>query len=62
MLDELISNSFELDYDIYLNFNYAMKKFSNDINIPKLESEDIYQEFENYFTLTRKIISKLTMY
>ena len=57
MIEETISDSFNLDFEILKNFTLTEKfRFYS----PKLKSDDIFKEFESYVIETRENFSELT--
>ena len=59
MLDSLIYDSFDLDFRIYHAVNTQLKNYKNQVEDPKLKSDDIFKEFENYILTSSKIFYEL---
>lgn len=58
-LDEELTLSFDLDYEIFSTINTKYKPYSNFISSPKIESDDLLREFEKYVQVTNDIIEEL---
>ena len=59
MLDSLIYDSLDLDFKIYQAVNTKFKNYKNEIENPKLKSDDIFKEFENHIETSSKIFHEL---
>jgi hypothetical protein len=60
MVDELVNISFDLDYRILQSTNIGKcKQFINNLDYPKLETDDIFSEYEKLIIITKEIISEL---
>ncbi len=60
MLDELITISFDLDYKILQQTNLGKcGQFLNNLENPKLETDDIFSEYEKLIITSKEIISNL---
>jgi hypothetical protein len=59
MLDEEITQSFDLDFEIFSTINTKYKPYSNFISSPRIESDDLLKEFENYVNVTNGILEEL---
>ncbi len=60
MLDELVNISFDLDYRILHSTAFGKcKQFIHNLEHPKIETDDIFCEYEKLLTNAKETISEL---
>ena len=60
MLDQIINTSFELDYQIYHTLNLGKcNNFLQNLNNYKIDSNDIFKQYEILINNTKEILSEL---
>lgn len=59
MIDHEINLSFDLDFEIYSSLNGKFRTFTKQFETPRLKSDEILKEFENYVNSSREALEEI---